>query len=210
MLAARRLNLQLAEIQLGARLGNLLLCQGDVEGADALHEEAMDLAESVGSRVSYSVILTGRCMVRWAQGRLEEAAEAAAAALAVYRRTQLLSGQALSLALLGFVTERLGDSASAEELHTAALAASRQLGDERLVALSLEGLAGVAVARGDNERGGELLGLAGHLRDLHGAPSGPASDEVRIGEVLLDELGPERFDELRRRGRDAHIDALVP
>ena len=209
MLAARRLNLQLAEIQLGARLGNLLLCQGDVEGADALHEEAMALAESVGSRVSYSVILTGRCMVRWAQGRLQEAADAAAEALAVYRRTQLLSGQALSLALLGFVTERLGDSARAEELHTEALAASRQLGDERLVALALEGLAGVAVARGDYEHGGELLGLAGHLRGLNGASSGPASDEVRIGEVILDALGQERFDEVRRQGRDADIDALV-
>ena len=90
MLAARRLNLQLAEIQLGARLGNLLLCQGDVEGADALHEEAMALAESVGSRVSYGVIFTGRAMVRWAQGRLQEAADAAADALAVYRRTQLV------------------------------------------------------------------------------------------------------------------------
>ena len=54
-----------------------------------------------------------------------------------------------------------------------------------------------------------LLGLAGHLRDLNGAPSGPASDEVRIGEVILDALGPERFDELRRQGRDADIDALV-
>ena len=155
MLAARRLNLQLAEIQLGARLGNLLLCQGDVEGADALHEEAMALAEAVGSRVSYGVILTGRAMVRWAQGRLEEAADAAADALAVYRRTQLVSGEALSLALLGFVTERLGDAARAEELHTEALAAARQLGDERLVALALEGLAGVAVARGDHERGGD-------------------------------------------------------
>ena len=101
MLSARRLNLQLAEIQLGARLGNLLLCQGDVEGADALHEEAMALAESVGSRVSYGVIFTGRAMVRWAQGRLQEAAEAAADALAVYRRTQLLAGEALSLALAG-------------------------------------------------------------------------------------------------------------
>ncbi len=110
----------------------------------------------------------------------------------------------------GFTTERLGDASRAEELHTQALAASRQLGDERLVALSLEGLAGVAVARGDFERGGELLGLAGHLRDLNGAPSGPASDEVRIGEVILDALGPERFDEVRRQGRDADIDALVP
>ncbi|MFL6204551.1 MAG: BTAD domain-containing putative transcriptional regulator [Acidimicrobiales bacterium] len=209
LLSARRLNLQLAEIQLGARLGNLRLCQGDVDAADALHEEAMALAESVGSRVSYSVILTGRCMVRWAQGRLQEAAAAAAQALAVYRRTQLVSGQALSLALLGFVTERLGDVRRADELHTEALAAARQLGDERLVALALEGLAGVAVARGDHERGATLLGLAGHLRGVDGAVAGPASDDVRIGEVLLDELGPERFDELRREGRSADIDALV-
>jgi len=209
LLAARRLNLQLAEIQLGARLGNLLLCQGDVEGADRLHQEAMALAESVGSRVSYGVILTGRAMVRWAQGRVEEAAEAAADALAVYQRTKLLSGQALSLALLGFVTERLGDASRAKELHTEALAASRRLGDERLVALALEGLAGVAVAGGDHEHGAALLGLAGHLRDVNGAPSGPASDVVRVGEEILEAIGPERFDEVRRRGRDADIDALL-
>jgi tetratricopeptide (TPR) repeat protein len=209
MLSARRLNLQLAEIQLTARLGNLRLCQGDVDAADALHEQAMVLAESVGSRVSYGVIFTGRAMVRWAQGRLQEAADAAGEALAVYRRTRLVTGQALSLALLGFTTERLGDLERAEELHTEALATSRQLGDERLVALALEGLAGVAVAREEHERGGELLGLAAHLRELNGAPSGPASDEVRIGEVVLDALGQERFDEVRRRGRDADIDALV-
>ena len=209
LLSARRLDLQLAEIQLGARLGNLLLCQGDVEGADALHEEALALADSVGSRVSYGVVFTGRAMVRWAEGRLEEAAEAAADALAVYRRTKLVSGVALSLALLGFMTERLGDSARAEELHTESLAAARQLGDQRLVALALEGLAGVAVARGDHERGAALVGLAGHLRDLNGAPSGPASDVDRISEVLCDGLGVERFEELRSRGREADLDVLV-
>jgi predicted ATPase/DNA-binding SARP family transcriptional activator len=209
MLAARRLNLQMAEIQLGARLGNLLLCQGDVEGADALHEEAMALAEAVGSRVSYGVIFTGRAMVRWAQGRLEEAAEAAADALAVYRRTKLVTGQALSLALLGFTTERLGDSARAGELHSEALAASRQLGDARLVALALEGLAGVAVARGDHERGAALVGAAGHLRDLNGAPSGPASDVERIRAALVDVLGQEQFEASRERGRQADIDELV-
>jgi tetratricopeptide (TPR) repeat protein len=209
LLAARRLNLQLAEIQLGARLGNLRLCQGDIEGADALHDEAMALAESAGSQNSYGVILTGRAMVRWAEGRLQEAADAAADALAVYRRSRLVSGQALSLALLGFTTERLGDITLAEQLHTEALAASRQVGDQRLVALALEGLAGVAVANGDHERGGVLLGLAGHLRDLNGAPSGPASDEVRIGAVILEALGPARYDEIRSQGRDADIDALV-
>ena len=169
----------------------------------------MALAESTGSRASFGVILTGRSMVRRAQGRLQEAADAAEEALAVYRRTKLLSGEALSLALLGFATERLGDSSQAEELHAQALAVSSRLGDERLVALALEGLAGVAAALGDHERGGELLGLAGHLRDLNGAPSGPASDEVRIGEVILDALGPDRFDEVRRRGRDADVDSLV-
>ena len=209
MIASQRLNLQLGEIQLMARLGNLLLCQGDVDGADALHEKAMALAEAGGSRVSYGVILTGRSMVRRAQGRLQEAAEAASDALEAFRRMRVLSGEALSLALLGVATERLGDRARARELHTEALAVSRRLGDERLVALALEGLAGVAAAEEAYEHGAELLGLAGHLRDLNGAPSGPASDEVRIGEVILGALGPERFEEVRRRGRDADIDALV-
>jgi tetratricopeptide (TPR) repeat protein len=209
MLAARRLNLEMAEIQLGARLGNLRLCQGDIEGADALHEEAMALAEAVGSRVSYGVILTGRAMVRRAQGRLDEAVEAAAAALAVYRRTQLRSGEALSLALLGFATECLGDTSGAEELHAEALAAAHQQGDQRLVALAVEGLAGVAVARGDHERGAALLGAADHLRGLNEASSGPASDVDRIAGVIVDALGQERFDAIRRQGRDADLDALV-
>jgi predicted ATPase/DNA-binding SARP family transcriptional activator len=209
MISARRLNLQLAEIQLGARMGNLLLCQGDVDGADALHEEAMTLAETVGSRVSYGVILTGRAMVRRAQGRVQDAADAAADALAVYRRTQLRSGQALALALLGFATECLGDPSRAEELHAEALAAARQLGDERLVALAVEGLAGVAVARGDLERGASLLGAADHLRDLNGASSGPASDVDRIGGLIQDALGAERFQQIRHEGRAADLDVLV-
>ena len=133
----------------------------------------MALAESVGSRVSYGVIFTGRAMVRWAQGRLEEAAEAAADALAVYRRTQLVSGEALSLALLGFTTERLGDAARAEELHTEALAAARQLGDERLVALAARGPGGRRRGtRRPRARRGAPGPAAGHLRDLDGPRRG--------------------------------------
>ncbi len=169
----------------------------------------MALAEAVGSRVSFGVILTGRAMVRRAQGRLDDAVEAAAAALDVYRRTQLLSGQALSLALLGFATECLGDVSGADEHHTEALSAARQLGDERLVALALEGLAGVAVARGDHERGATLVGAAGHLRNLNGAPSGPASDVGRISESIVEVLGQERFDAACERGRGADLDTLL-
>jgi hypothetical protein len=169
----------------------------------------MTLAETVGSRVSYGVILTGRAMVRRAQGRVQEAADAAADALAVYRRTQLRSGQALALALLGFATECLGDPSRAEELHAEALAAARQIGDERLVALAVEGLAGVAVARGDLERGASLLGAADHLRDLNGASSGPASDVDRIGGLIEDALGAERFEQIRHQGRTADLDVLV-
>jgi transposase len=90
-------------------------------------------------------------MVRRAQGRVEDAIEAAAAALDVYRRTKLRSGEALSLALLGFATECRGDPDAAQAQHTESLAIARHLGDERLVALAVEGLAGVAAARGDHE-----------------------------------------------------------
>ena len=209
MLAARRLNLQLAEIQLGARLGNLLLCQGDVEAADALHEEAMALAESVGSRVSYGVILTGRCMVRWAQGRLQEAAEAAADALAVYRRTKLLSGQALSLALLGFMTERLGDSLTRRG---APHRGARRFPPARRRAARRPRPGGPGGRRRGARRPRARRGAPGPGWPPARPERRPVGAGVRRGADRRGDpgrAGPERFDEVRRQGRDADIDALV-
>ena len=209
MLAARRLNLQLAEIQLGARLGNLLLCQGDVEGADApprggagprrvgglAGQLRRDLHRPSDGAVGPGPAPGGRRRRGRRPGGLP-AHPAAVRPGAVARAAGLRDRTA-------------GRRLTCRGAPHRGARHSRQLGDERLVALALEGLAGVAVARGDHEHGAALLGLAGHLRDLNGAPSGPASDEVRIGEEILEALGPERFDEAPASGRDADIDALV-
>ena len=140
--AAAELDLGGAEALFTARLGNYALIEGDLERAEALHTEALALAESVGFPRSLVFTYNGRAMTRRAQGRLDEAAEWAERVRVMCHQSRDLMGEALALASLGFIAEREGDLDRARRLHDEGLALARQMNQPVYLALALEGSRG--------------------------------------------------------------------
>ncbi|GAA4970661.1 hypothetical protein HD597_005301 [Nonomuraea thailandensis] len=81
---------------------------------------------------------------------------------------------------LGFIAELRGDLAAARSLHLQGLAAAREVGDPRAIALAREGLAEVA-AEGTCEEAAALLGEATALREPVGAPCRPPNAATSAG-----------------------------
>ncbi len=110
----------------------------------------------------------------------------------------------LSLVLteLGFLAEQRGQAAEASQLHRRALRAARALGEQRGVAVALEGLAGAAGLTGDYELSARLLGASESVRRGAATPAAPAeqSEIDRIIGVAQAALGEAAFRAAYRRG----------
>jgi tetratricopeptide (TPR) repeat protein len=97
-------------------------------------------------------------------GDLDRARRYQREALAFFEATSLASGQADTLAGLGWCAYDAGDASEAEQLFRRSLAAARSTGDPRAVAAALEGLAGAAVLVGDGKAAASCLGAADAFR----------------------------------------------
>jgi len=185
-----------------AALGRLRLLAGDLPGATDLHERALRVAreQAFGSNAAFAA--TGLALADRRAGRLD-AAEARTRELVAWNRARgYLPGVCLGLAELGFVAELRGDADAALELHTEGLAAARETGDPRAVALAFEGLAGAAAVGGDPWRAALLLGAASAARESVGAalPGAEREDVDRAGGRARAALGGERFGRAFRQG----------
>jgi ATP/maltotriose-dependent transcriptional regulator MalT len=208
--AAVELGLGGAEALFTARLGNYALIQGDVDRAEMLHSEALVLGEAASFPRCIAFASNGRSMTRRAQGRLDEAADWAERARAMCHQNRDRMGEALSLASCGFVAELQGDLDGARAHHEAGLAIAREMNEPVYLALALEGLAGVAAARGDPSHAAALLGAAHALRAAAGgAPAGPASDVERVTAAVNAVLGEEAFAEEFAKGGSTPAEALL-
>ncbi len=108
---------------------------------------------------------------------------------------------------LGDAASGRGDHAGARTLYEESLSMSIELGDRWISAISLEGLARMAVATGQPEAAARLLGAADALRDATGATRSAyfrALYESNLAETRA-QLGNERFVTAREAGR-----ALTP
>ncbi|MFI0451186.1 BTAD domain-containing putative transcriptional regulator [Actinomadura sp. 6N118] len=179
-------------------LGRLALLTGDLDGSRELHERGMRLAAEQSNSFAEEFARVGLGLVARRAGDLDTAAQLFQQSLAWNRRLEAdygvpFYGVTLLLAELGFIAEQRGDSATARSLHLEGLAAARETGDPRAIALAREGLAGVAAAEGDYEEAAALLGEAAALRESVGAPLPPAErgDVDRITAAVRAALGEE-------------------
>ncbi|MGC4936742.1 BTAD domain-containing putative transcriptional regulator [Kribbella sp. DT2] len=171
-------------------LGRIALLTGDYAQADELHERARRLAleQSNKSAEEYAVVGLG-LSARW-QGRLDEAEQHLTTLLDWLQKIDGVAGIAFIVAQLGFIAEQRGDFHRAEQLHLEARAAAESTGDERAVALTLEGLAGAKAA----------AALAGKSADLaHQAAVLLAEAERRRQAVGVPLPASEQFDVRRIR-----------
>ncbi|NRQ37361.1 AfsR/SARP family transcriptional regulator [Nonomuraea sp. NN258] len=187
-------------------LGRIALLTGELERAVEFHERGMRLASEQANRFAEEFARVGLGLVARRRGDLDTAESLFQESLAWNRRLAddygvPFYGLTLLLAELGFVAERRGDAAAARARHLEGLAAAREGGDPRAVALAYEGLAGAATLAGQHREAARLLGTAAALRESVGAPLPPAErgDVDRITARARTALGEtayaEAFDE---------------
>ncbi|KAB8167856.1 AfsR/SARP family transcriptional regulator [Streptomyces sp. 3MP-14] len=176
-------------------LGRVALLTGDRSAADALHRRSMALAARHGYAAGEVHAEIGLGLAARRAGDLDGAERHLRAALDWHRATDFGPGPALLLAELGFVAELRGEVAEAFDLHRRGLAAARESGDPRAVALALEGLAGAYASGGQPVAAARRLGAAARLREAAGAPL-PAAERGDAGRVAAEAraaLGAARF-----------------
>ena len=208
--AAQYLRLGGYEAVLLSRLGSLALEAGDVDRADLLMTEALDLAEHVRFSNAEAFAHSGRAMVRRVQGRYDEAEQSANRAVALFLTTGLPHGHTQALSTLGFIAQHRGDAVTARRMHVEAMELARRTTTLRAVALALDGLAGVATLERDGVRAATLLGAAQTIRDADGgAPPGADSDAPGIRRSAIELIGHEAFDAALAAGAAASLDRVL-
>lgn len=181
-------------------LAHIAQARGDLDAAEALHREALELARAVGDRQSIATSLQELASVILWRGEPDRAQPLAAEGLAIAReiadRWVLIS----NLGTTALIAEDQQDFPRAAGLHAEALEIAVEMDDERLVAHYLEGIARCAIGAGEAAPAVRLLGAAetlwekqsshtpqwGHPRET--ARPGRAVDQARqvLGEELFD------------------------
>src|SRR5918999_4574396 len=131
----------------------------------------------------------------YAQGALPLATSRFEAALLEQRAIDDHWGMGVSLVRLGSAARDQGDTARALALFAEGLALLTELGDRRIIALALDGVAGLAIAWGQPERAARLFGAAAALREASGLPVDPAGRAAHERDVAAARaaLGEDAF-----------------
>ena len=141
-------------------------------------EEALAGARRLDDRVLASfcagLALSYLGALAYAQDALPLATSRFEAALLEQRAIDDRWGMGVSLVRLGYAARDRGDDARAVALFAEGLALFTELGDRRIIALALDGVAGLAIAWGQPERAARLFGAAAALREASGLPVEPA------------------------------------
>jgi DNA-binding CsgD family transcriptional regulator len=114
---------------------------------------------------------------------------------------------------LALLAEAEGDHGRAVELHAKGLRFATEVGDVANAAYSLEGLAGVAAARGEPERAARLFGASEALLETVGAPryvhAQDLSSYERAVEELRSPLGEKALAVAWAEGREMDLERAI-
>ncbi|MER6667031.1 BTAD domain-containing putative transcriptional regulator [Amycolatopsis japonica] len=180
------------------RRGGSKLLHGDAAGARADFELAIEIARRAGMPESRAAGYVGLSFLARHEGDLAAARALSERALAEcsggsFAAEGVRAGAKISL---GWVLAAEGDVDGAEELHRLALVSADRWHDSITVACAVEGLAGVALLRGDAERAAVLIGAAVTIR---GTSFAVDLDAALLRTTVRERLGDE-FDRAYRRG----------
>ncbi|WP_443066610.1 AfsR/SARP family transcriptional regulator [Streptomyces sp. NBC_01255] len=191
-----------ASARLGG-LGRLALLAGDWEQARVLHERARRAAAEQGHMFGEVFALMGLALGARRSGDLDAAEHHLRTMRDAYPSST--AGKHLIHVELGFVAALRGRVAEASAYQARGLEFAGQLADPRALALSLEGVAGVAAATGDSPhltRAARFLGAADAARRSVGAPlpEAESADVRRIAAVAVRALGDSAYTAAFREG----------
>jgi hypothetical protein len=193
-------------------LGSLELMQGP-SGLDVAEQElkrAEELAASLRSPFLTSMALQIAGQVPLGRGDVSAAVATFEASLDAAKACGEILMQSAALYQLAWSRLVFGDHAGARDYFVQSLLISRKVWHEHGIANSLEGLFAVAVAEGDVDRAGELLGAAEEFRARR-ALLGPGMLPYYQGALAKAEssTAADVFRAARERGRRAEITAVV-
>ncbi|MFE7549897.1 BTAD domain-containing putative transcriptional regulator [Streptomyces gardneri] len=174
-----------ASARLGG-LGRLALLAGDWERARVLHERARRAAAEQGHMFGEVFALMGLALGARRSGDLDAAERHLRTMRDAYPSST--AGKHLIHVELGFVAALRGQVTEAAAYQSRGLEFAERLGDPRALALSLEGVAGVAAATGGSPqltRAALLLGAADAARRSVGAPL-PEAERTDVRRVAAE------------------------
>lgn len=204
-------------------LGLTADAQGALDQARALCEEGLALLKDVKDAAGIAGALHGLGLVARHRGDAAAARTLLEESLSIFEHGASFSsvipfhessvrwGTAEVLADLGRLAHHQREDDKATALHQKALALRWESGEQLGVALSLEGLAAVATARGDAGRGARLLGAATAIREKVGAPLPPVdrAEHERHSTELREQLGETEFAAALAEGRALTFEQAV-
>jgi non-specific serine/threonine protein kinase len=173
--------------------------QGRFDQATTQLEEALFGARRLDDRVlasfSAGIALGYLGALAYAQGALPLAMSHFEAALVEQRAIDDRWGMGYTLVGFGHAARDQGDVARAAALFAEALTLFTDLGDRRIIAMAIEGMAGLATTWGLPERAARLFGAAAALREASGLPVEAASRAAHERDVAAARaaLGEDAF-----------------
>ncbi|MEU7294637.1 BTAD domain-containing putative transcriptional regulator [Streptomyces exfoliatus] len=198
-----------------AGLGRLALLAGDWERARVLHERARRAAAEQGHMYGEVFALMGLALGARRSGDLDAAEHHLRTMRDAYPSST--AGKHLIHVELGFVAELRGEAGRAATCQARGLEFAERLADPRALALSLEGVAGVAsldAATGETSgptRAALLLGAADAARRGAGAPlpEAESGDVHRIAAAAGSALGASAYATAFQQGAALPLSAAV-
>jgi predicted ATPase/DNA-binding CsgD family transcriptional regulator/Tfp pilus assembly protein PilF len=191
-------------------LGHIALSVGDYERALKLYEEALALYQESEDSVSIAMLQGSLGWLVMVQGDHERAMEIFEESLVHFREVGLPTDANvlinLALAVLG-----KGDRQRATELVKEGLARAREFEAKQDIAVSLQGMAVIAITQEKVERAAKLGGAAEVLREAIGNPL--SVDERAVYEPYLDaaraKLGEAAWEAALAEGRAMTLEEAV-
>lgn len=177
--------------------------KGELDTAERLGEEAVDVLRRVDSPWDLATALTGLGILRRRQHRMAEAADLYEEAASILRSISDPWTLFYPLSELASLASYEGKHEHAEKYWRESLAVLRPLDETWFVSVVIAGLSQVDIARRDYTKAVRLAGAADSLRRGRGLPAAMRTDLPfeRLVEQLRSALGDEGFEREWARGR---------
>jgi tetratricopeptide (TPR) repeat protein len=196
-------------------LGMLCQYQKDYDQASTYYEESLAYRQETGDRRGIAVSLNNLAIVDYVRRNVARAEALYGKSLELFQEVQDARGIAAAQINLGYIMLELEDAGRADGYFRQSLAVSRSLGQRTDITECLEGLAGVALLRGEPARAARLISAAQTLRKEIGSA---IADYLMpryqwIVETIAAALDPATLERERKLGQalswdDAVDDAL--
>ena len=179
--AAKGPTAEQAKIDLLLRLGIGAYQLGDYSKARRAWEEALSLAEKIGSPAAKAALLHNLGTLHQSRGDYAEAERLYRESLEIEKQLGNKAGVAATLHQLGMLAQARGDYGEAERLYRESLEIKRQLGDKAGVAQTLHQLGTLAQDRGDYGEAERLYRESLEIEKQLGDKAGVAATLHQLG-----------------------------